>query len=53
MIDKIIVLFCTGMPENIKITMLLLGLCTHLFVKVPRPGDSEGTESKLRALDYF
>jgi len=27
----------------------LLGLGTHLFVKIPRPGDSEGTFSILES----
>jgi len=31
--------------EKMDIFMLCLGLGTRLFVKVPRPGDSEGTFS--------
>jgi len=33
--------------------MIWLGLGTHLFVKVPRPGDSEVTFSVFESSDGF
>jgi len=41
-----VLIYCRPVLNNkLELLVLVLGLGTHLFVKVPRPGDNEGTQS--------